>query len=123
MYSIIEHPSIRLPQGMGFRELKIAARILMEVAKHGFPDDFDGTHSPVYIGFNPKSGCVYLANEDGDSAMMNGDRLEVWYYLGYSGTEGFFEDLRIKYTRGEIEHEEDREEFRQIAQRRGIYLI
>lgn len=118
-----EHAYIKIPPRMGFREYKMAAAILNDLAEHGFPVDWMDEQSPLSIGFNPKSGFVYLCNEEGDCAVMNGDRLEIWYYLGYAGVEGFFEDLRRKYTRGEIENEDDREEFRRIAQRRGIYLI
>lgn len=116
-----EHPTISLPKGMGFREFGIAAKILGQLAESGYPDDFDGVYSKVGIGFNPKSGCVYLYNEDGDCACLNEDGiLETWFYLGGTGIEGFFNDLRKKYHNEEITDECDLEDYKNICEMKGV---
>ena len=65
-----EHAYIKIPPRMGFREYKMAAAILNDLAEHGFPVDWIDEQSPLSIGFNPRSGFVYLCNEEGDCAVM-----------------------------------------------------
>jgi len=52
-----------------------------------------GLEEPVTLGFNPSSGNVYLCDQDGNCAMMNGKKLELWYSCPECGHEGFKEDM------------------------------
>ena len=65
---------------------------------------------------NTNSGFVFLVNEDYQSAMMNGDKLESFYSTPYNGIEGFFDDLLEEYA--SMRHE-DQEYMRQIAENLG----
>ena len=42
---------------------------------------------------NLYSGNVFLTNSEYEVAMMNGDKLESWYFCPYFGHEGFLEDM------------------------------
>lgn len=75
----------------GWRERKIAEELLKASREQGFPDDF--YDDEVTIMFNMYSGCVFLANSDHSTAMMNGDKLESWYSCPYCGHEGFAENM------------------------------
>ena len=75
----------------GIREIRLLNELLTAWLVQGLPDNFypDG----VKPAFNKNSGSVFLTNEDYQVAMMNGDKLETFYYLPYSGDEGFLSDL------------------------------
>jgi hypothetical protein len=75
----------------GYREIEMAKELLNAWMDNGLPDDFYS--DKVTIMFNPDSGCVFLTNSDYQVAMMNSDKLESFYYLPYSGEEGFKEDF------------------------------
>lgn len=81
-----------------------ADRQLTDLANEHFSDD------GVKLAFNTSSGYVFLTNEDYQVLMLNGDKLDLWVWLGYEGKEGFVEDLMCEY---EDMHEEDKEEFEQ----------
>lgn len=51
----------------------------------------------IDIGFNVNSGNVYLFDEDGNVAMMNGDNLEMFYTTPDKGIEGFYDELMLEY--------------------------
>lgn len=72
----------------GSRELRMAAEILTAFCK-----DRANLGDGVTLNFNRHSGCVFLADEDFNTAMMNGDRLEAWYSCPECGEEGFLEDV------------------------------
>lgn len=75
----------------GWREKRMAAELLLASCDHGLPDDF--YDESVSVMFNVNSGYVFLTNSEYQVAMMNGDKLESWYYLPYSGEEGFKDDF------------------------------
>lgn len=85
----------------GYREISMARELLGAWVDQGLPDDFE--YDGVNIEFNPNSGCVFLVNSEFQVAMMNGDKLESWYTLPYSGEEGFKEDFQDR----------DRDEFQE----------
>lgn len=73
----------------GFRELKVAAELLTAYTTNR-PDWLgDG----VAVWMNSKSGNVFLCDEDFNTAMMNGDKLEQWHNCPNCGHEGFAEDV------------------------------
>lgn len=82
----------------GWREKHLAGRLLTEACK-GLPSDFNDDAVTVMMNLN--SGDVFLTNEDFQVAMMNGDKLEIFYSCPNCGHEGFAE---------EMEHGEDDEE-------------
>lgn len=79
----------------GYREIKMLRDTLDAWVEHGLPDDFDG--SGVKAAFNSNSGYVFLVNEDYQVAMLNGDTLETFHSLPYSGHEGFLSELVTEY--------------------------
>ena len=73
----------------GYRELDMAADLLKALANS--PPDFleDG----ITLEFNPNSGSVFIYDNEFNTAMMNGDKLEQWFYCHECGAEGFKEDF------------------------------
>ena len=85
------------------RERHLALNIMKAWNEHGLPDRF--CDFGIRLAFNRNSGNVFLVNEDGQVAMMNHDRLEIWHNLPYSGEEGFIED----FDKNGLYHPEDAE--------------
>jgi len=75
----------------GYREIRMLRDILNAWVENGLPDNFD--HEGVKPAMNMSSGFVFLVNGDYQVAMMNGDNLEEFYNLPYSGKEGFLSDI------------------------------
>ena len=75
----------------GYREREMAEELLRAWRKQGLPDDFDDNE--VTIMMNMQSGCVFLANYDYQTAMMNDDNLESFYSCPGCGHEGFLEEM------------------------------
>ena len=75
----------------GYREKEMARELLNAWHDQGLPEDF--YDDEVTIMFNTHSGCVFLTNSEYQAAMMNGDKLESWYYCPICGHEGFKEDM------------------------------
>lgn len=73
----------------GFVELEIASKILTAYCEQHPPFLGDG----VKLWFNKNSGCVFLCDEDYNTAMMNEDKLEQWHNCPECGHEGFLEDM------------------------------
>ena len=76
-------------EGFGYREIQLASKLLDAYVKE--PDVLEGDY--ISVGFNANSGYVFLSNEDYDTAMMNGDKLERFYSCPECGHEGFKEDF------------------------------
>ena len=79
----------------GYRELRMAARLLTALCDQGMPDDFDDVGLTIMM--NLHSGTVFLTNDNCEVAMMNGDKLESFYSCPECGHEGF----KDKMTHGE----------------------
>lgn len=94
----------------GKRELKIAAEILRQYANGDYPEEFYGNE--VTIMMNKNSGYVFLTNNDYQVLMLNGEKLEMWYTLPYTGDEGFKEDFED--AKEEDYHHEDWEYIQEI---------
>lgn len=94
----------------GFREIKMLRDLLNAWVERGLPDDFSNEN--VRPAMNMNSGFVFLVNEDYQTAMMNGDKLESFYSSPYEGKEGFFDELKDEYN---DMHHEDQEWLRDIA--------
>ncbi len=75
----------------GNRERGMAEDLLREWNNGNLPDEF--IDDEVSIAMNMNSGCVFLTNSEYQTAMMNGDNLEMWYNCPYCGHEGFKEDM------------------------------
>jgi hypothetical protein len=75
----------------GWRERKMASELLNASLEQGFPEDF--SQDRVTIMMNMNSGNVFFTNDEYEVAMMNGDKLESFYNLPYSGEEGFKDDF------------------------------
>lgn len=89
----------------GNRERAMAEELLKAWREQGLPDDFDDD-GPVRIYTNRNSGYVFIANEEGGpEAMMNGDRLELWYSCRYCGSEGFKDEIHAEDQPSEMNAE------------------
>lgn len=88
----------------GFREMKMAAELMTAYAKS--PPEWLG--DGVKIAMNRNSGCVFLTDEDYNTAMMNGEKLEMWLFTPYEGHEGFLSDLLDEYAPTDLNGEDER---------------
>lgn len=75
----------------GHRERKLAIALLTAWNEQGLPEDFGDNE--VVMMFNSHSGAVFLTNSDCLVAMMNGDKLEIFYTDFETGEEGFINEL------------------------------
>ena len=76
----------------GYRELHEAGRLLIACSDNqNNINDF--LSNDIRVFFNSNSGYVFLSDSDFNVAMMNGDRIELWYSCPYCGHEGFFDDM------------------------------
>lgn len=75
------------------RERWLLVELLTAWDKQGLPDEFfDDEIRPM---MNRNSGCVFLTNSEYQTAMMNGDTLEIWHDCPNCGHEGFAEDCQL----------------------------
>ena len=84
----------------GNRELSILSEILDKYTNHDYFHPF-WTDSEVRPMLNTYSGNVFLTDSDYNVLMLNGENLEPFYALPYSGDEGFYEDFVIDEYEGE----------------------
>ncbi len=75
----------------GWRELRILKDIIDAWLQSGLPEQF--TENGIRPAFNTHRGYVFLVNDECDIAMLNGNRLESFHSLPYSGKEGFLYEL------------------------------
>ncbi len=76
----------------GYRELDMAGDLLK--AYKGDNDATEYLDDGVQVWFNANSGNVFLCDEDYNTAMMNGDKLEDWFYCPICGHEGFKDEMK-----------------------------
>ncbi len=99
----------------GYREKAMAAILLTELTNGNLPQDFYNDETTIMM--NRNSGNVFLTNSDYQVAMMNDDKLEMFYNLPYEGAEGFIDDLLNEYKLGNITHKDDIDYLRDILKR------
>lgn len=78
---------------MGGRELRMM-RDLLSAYVDGGKDKTYVMQTPAMIGFNPFSGCVFMCDEDGNTAMECDGELHDFFVCpecGQEGLEGDFE--------------------------------
>lgn len=75
----------------GYRELELLETLLKAMREQGLPENF--YPCGVVPMFNQNSGEVFLTNDSNESALMNGDDLEIWHWCSYCGHEGFAQDF------------------------------
>lgn len=78
----------------GYRERKMAEKLLVAWNENGLPDDFEDYG--VEVMFNTHSGNVFLTNSNYQVAMMNGANLELFYLCPYCAHEGFLDEMKHK---------------------------
>lgn len=96
----------------GIREIHMLRDIFNAWLENGLPDGFDRDN--VRPAMNMHSGYVFLVNDDYHVAMMNGDNLEIYHTLPYSGQEGFIADLLNENNLDDL-HDDDLEYIRQVS--------
>ena len=101
----------------GYRELEMLEELIKAMREQGLPEDF--YDEEVHPMMNQNSGNVFLTNSEYQVAMMNGDKLESFYWLSYHGIEGFLGDLMCDYYHGNIK-EEDFEQLADICEANGL---
>lgn len=74
----------------GSREWNLLLDLIKAKIEQGLPEDF--FNERVTVAFNKNSGYVFLTNEEFQVAMLNGSKLESWYFCPNCGNEGFKED-------------------------------
>jgi len=77
----------------GSRERWMLVELLTAWDKQGLPDDFYEEDTVAMM--NRNSGFVFLTNSEYQTAMMNGDKLEMWHNCSNCGHEGFQEDCQL----------------------------
>lgn len=100
------------------RERGLVRDILNAWDSTGLPEAF--YTEGVKFAFNRNSGFVFLVNDDHQCAMMNGEKLSMFYSTPYNGEEGFLSDL-LAVAPSEY-HEEDAEYIREAAKAEGVAL-
>ena len=75
----------------GRRELAILADIINSWLEHELPKGF--VEDEVLPMFNRNSGYVFLTNSEYQVAILNGNRLELFYTCGSCGHEGLRDDF------------------------------
>ena len=75
----------------GYYEREIAETLLRTSREQGFPEEF--YDNEITIAFNRQSGCVFFTNSDYQVAMMNNNKLEMFYNCPICGYEGFAENM------------------------------
>lgn len=87
----------------GARELEMAAEILTAYSENNITPLAEEYFSRegVTVMNNFSSGNVFLTNNEYEVLMMNGDVLDLWINLPYSGDEGFIEDFDIDDYEGD----------------------
>ena len=80
----------------GARERHLASELLKAELPENFYDQ------GVRVAFNALSGYVFLVNDDYQVAMFNGDKLAIHHTTGYSGLEGFIDELLDEYNPNDI---------------------
>lgn len=100
----------------GYRELMMLEELLKAMREQGLPKDF--YDEEVHPMMNQSSGNVFLTNSDYQVAMLNGDKLESFYFLSYHGNEGFLDELIEEYDNGNIKIE-DFEQLADICEENG----
>jgi hypothetical protein len=88
----------------GSREMSMATDLM--VAYRDQRPDWLG--DGVKVAMNKNSGCVFLSDEDYNTAMMNGDKLEMWLFTPYDGHQGFLSDLLDEYKPDDLNADDAR---------------
>jgi hypothetical protein len=75
--------------GFGYREIRMASELLNAYLESPSEIQLDN----VKVGFNPQSAAVFLYDDEYNTYMLNGKRLEQWFNCSDCGHEGFKEDF------------------------------
>lgn len=92
-------------ENLGYRELNMVRNLLNAWLDDGLPNDFNDEFEDITVDFNFNK--AYLANADGQVAMLNGDKIESYYTTPNQGVKGFLEDLVKSVESGEIDDYDD----------------
>lgn len=103
----------------GARERRMLVELLQAWDTQGLPQSFADDN--VRPAMNSNSGNVFLVNDDYQTAMMNGDKLELFVSTPYHGHEGFISDLLDEYSPDDLNGEDERF-LREMAEAEGVDL-
>ena len=99
----------------GRREIAMASELLNQLVNRNTTELFDKyfTHESTNLFFNKRSGYVFLSDEAYNVGMINPDNgmLDLYITTGYSGTEGFINELMSEF---DDLHPEDQEELLEL---------
>ena len=78
-------------EGFGYREIGMAGELLTAYSDNPIIE------MPISLGFIPNSGNVYITNyNDGECAMMNGKKIELFVFCNDCGDEGFESEMEMR---------------------------
>jgi len=81
----------------GLRERNMAKELL---SVYGTDKDItEHLGDGIEVWFNMNSGCVFLSDEDYNTAMINGDKLEDFINCGNCGHEDFSSEFIGEYSK------------------------
>ena len=99
----------------GRREIAMASELLNQLANRNTTELFDAhfTYEGTNLVFNKRSGYVFLNDENYNVGMINPDNgmLDLYITTGYSGTEGFINELMSEF---DDLHPEDQKELLEL---------
>ena len=99
----------------GAREIELASELLNQLVNRNTTELFDKyfTNKGTQLFFNTQSGYVFLSDEVYNVGMINPDNgmLDLYITTGYSGTEGFINELMSEF---DDLHPEDQEELLEL---------
>jgi hypothetical protein len=102
-------------EGFGLRELYEAGMLLTLYADNKLSQIaqafFGG--GEIKVGFNAMYGNVFLYNEDNETLMRRGNKLDLFITLPYGGEEGFIDELYDIYDELDDDDKEALDDYKQ----------
>ena len=104
-------------EGFGLRELDEAGKLLTlyangkltPLANAGF------VGGEIKVGFNANYGNVFLFNEDNETLMKRGNKLDLFITLPYGGEEGFIDELYDIYNELDDDDKEALDDYKSLT--------
>jgi len=109
-------------EGFGLRELDEAGKLLTLYANGNLTPLANAAFigGNIKVGFNANYGNVFLFNEDSETLMKNGNKLDLFITLPYGGEEGFIDDLYDIYDELDDDDKEALDDYKSLAKRSYI---
>lgn len=83
------------------RETEIVQKLRLAQKQQGFPRDFCDIQVTLVV--NISLNTAFFTNSKYQVVMLNGAKLESWYYLPSTKTHGFARDLYAEFQLGRVD--------------------